>query len=227
MAPTRPLKPTGSPKMSASRRWIRGRPPVAPKFRAARAPTVELKFKDTTLAATAVTAAGNITNSTLVGIQEGNTDQTRVGNKITVKTVMLRGTVVLPTAATAASGADVVRVILYLDRGCNGSAATVAELLASADYRAFNNLDNNDRFRTLAETTMSLNNLTNVPTAGGTMSGVYANFFLKGKVNLPFKYKGNTGAVADMANNNIGVMVIGRDEHATIEYIARVKYTDQ
>lgn len=59
------------------------------------------------------------------------------------------------------------------------------------------------------------------------MSGVYANFFLKGKVNLPFKYKGNTGAVADMANNNIGVMVIGRDEHATIEYIARVKYTDQ
>jgi len=204
-----------------------GRGAIAPKVRARapRASTAELKFKDTTFAAAVVATAGTITDGTLVAtIAEGNTDQTRVGNKIQVRTVMVRGIVRAPSSATAADSSDVVRVILFLDRGCNGTAATVAEILAAADYRAFNNLDNNDRFRTLAETTIDAN----VYASGAVVTApLYLSFFLKGKVNLPFKFRGNTGAVADMASNNIGVLAISRDANATIEYIARVKYTDQ
>lgn len=203
--------------------------PHAPLFKKKGASSAELKFKDTTKAQTALASAGTIFNDTLIGLTEGNTDSTRIGNRITVKSVMLRGNVQLPVATDVLNTSQIARIIVYLDRQANGATAAVGDILASADFRSFNNLDNSDRFRILAETTVDFELTGAVPTGAAYSYGeVKRSFFLKAKLNLDFKYKGNAGSVADLSGNNIGVLVICSDDNiGTCGYIARVRYTDQ
>jgi len=202
---------------------------IQPKFKRVAASSAELKFKDTTKALTAIASAGTIFNDTLNGLSEGNTDSTRVGNRITVKSVMLRGKATVAPSNDFGNAKQTVRIIVYLDRQANGATAAVGDILASADYRSFNNLDNSDRFRTLAEETIDLVATGAAATgAAFSFSGDTKSFFLKAKLNLDFKYKGNAGTVADLSGNNIGVLVIGEtDGLGTLGYIARVRYTDQ
>jgi len=203
--------------------------PIAPKFKRVQASSAELKFKDTTKAQTALASAGTIFNDTLVGMVEGNTDSTRIGNRITARSVMVRGTAKMAATAAATDTSQTVRIIVYLDRQANGATAAVGDILASADYRSFNNLDNSDRFRTLAEETIDIKLSGATETAGAyTYGECKKSFFLKAKLNLDFKFKGNAGSVADLSGNNIGVLVISEtDNIGTCGYIARVRYTDQ
>jgi len=204
--------------------------PLATKFKRVGRSSAEVKFRDTTIGATTNASAGVIaTDSLLKAITEGNTDQTRVGNRITVKSVMLRGRVLLPSATDNLLTSQIVRIIVYLDRQANGATAAVGDILASADFRSFNNLDNSDRFRTLAETTIDLNAQGAAATAAAFAFGeVTQSFFLKAKLNLDFKFKGNAGTVADLSGNNIGVLAISQtDALGTFDFIGRVRYTDQ
>lgn len=188
----------------------------------------ELKFKDTTKAATTSAAAGSIFNDTLCGLAEGNTDQTRIGNKVTAKSIMLRGAVQLGAATSTANAMDIVRILVYLDKQANGATAAVTDILAAADYNAFNNLDNSDRFRTLAEhsVTVVCPGVVASGAAFTSMAQLSQPFFMKAKLNLAMKYKANNGTILDLAGANIGVLVISRNGLATVEYIARFKYTD-
>lgn len=230
MPSARKSKPT-STKSKASQRWMKERQsrPLSNKFKRVGASSAELKFKDTNKASTAITAAGSIFNDTLVGLQEGNTDSSRIGNRITVKSVMVRGIAQLAAAVDSANTSQSVRIIVYLDRQANGATAAVTDILASADFLAFNNLDNSDRFRTLADTMIDMQVPGATPSGAAYTFGEFnQTFFLKAKLNLDFKYKGNAGTVADLSGNNIGVLVIGKtDALGTIAYDARVRYTDQ
>jgi len=203
--------------------------PIAPKFKRVQASSAELKFKDTTKAQTALASAGTIFNDTLVGMVEGNTDSTRIGNRITARSVMVRGTAKMAATAAATDTSQTVRIIVYLDRQANGATAAVGDILASADYRSFNNLDNSDRFRTLAEEVIDMHLSGATPSgAAYTYGETSKSFFLKAKLNLDIKFKGNAGSVADLSSNNIGVLVISEtDGIGTLGYIARVRYTDQ
>lgn len=193
---------------------------------ARRRSTPELKFFDTTKAGTAVATAGTIFDSSLLLMQEGNTDSTRIGNKIQLKSLMIRGTYVV-TSATPAAGSNVVRIIVYQDRQANGATAAVTDILNTADYRSFNNMDNTDRFRTLCEEVIEYNcqSAAGDGTANVTSEQV-RTFFLKKRLDIPIKYKGNAGTIADVASNNIGVLVIAREATGAVEYIARCKYVD-
>lgn len=187
----------------------------------------ELKFKDTTYALNTPNAAGTITNDTLAALSEGNTDQTRIGNKINVKSIMLRGRALIDNTAAAANTSDVLRIIVYLDRQANGATAAVTDILATGNWRSFNNLDNNDRFRTLCEWTCSLNVGGATPSGGAYVFGRKTKeFFLKAKLGQDFKYKGNAGTVADLASSNIGVLAISAQGTVQLEYIARLKFVD-
>lgn len=193
-----------------------------------RRPTGEVKYFDTTKAATALASAGAIANSSLLLIQEGNTESTRVGNKITVKSVMVRGQLIMSSQADATATSQTFRIIVYLDKQCNGATAGVTDILQSASFLAFNNLDQSDRFITLAEEFCTLDQPGAAPSGAAYVFGESNKvFFLKKKLNLPVKFKGNAGTIADLASANIGVLVIGStDALGFYEYVARVRYTD-
>lgn len=223
------MKRTSAPSPYTKRQKTGPPAPVQAKtfFKKSDAGLPELKFIDTTKAATAVATAGTIFNSSLLLMQEGTSDSTRIGNKITVKSVMLRGSVFANAQVDANETSNVVRIIVYLDRQANGATAAVTDILASANWRSFNNLDNKDRFRTLAEKEIAIVLPGATPSGAAFVFGETVQpFFMKAKLNMVVKYKLNVGDITDLASANIGVLVIAKDTLGSVDYIARCKYTD-
>lgn len=126
----------------------------------------ELKFFDTTLATTAITTAGVVINNTLNAMVEGSDYNNRIGRKCTVTRIHLRGTLTLPSQTNITLMSVSTRVILYLDRQCNASAATVAAILQTADEKSFNLLENSERFVILKDWYIVQNVVSNTVLAG-------------------------------------------------------------
>lgn len=190
----------------------------------------ELKFKDTTYSASAPATTGTITNNTLVGtIAEGTGESERIGRKITVRSVFVKGWVYLPSGTTLNSSGDIVRIIVYQDKQANGAAATVANILDSTDVLSFMNLENSLRFRILKEKVIAVNTMGLGAFTGPTygVAEKFTHFKMAIKCNMPIEFKGNTPSVADLTSNNIGIMAISESAVATLQYYVRVRYKDQ
>lgn len=187
--------------------------------------TPEVHYLDTTLAATAVPAAG-LVNTNLVVIPQDDTTTGRNGRKVLIKSIEIRGNIVLTPAAAAVLGSDVVRIMVVQDRQANGAVFTTANVLATADWRSYPNLFNEERFRVLYDKSTTMNVSAGVVAA--TVETAEA-FELEIKCKIPIEYDSSvaTGAIASQRSNSIAVLMIAQtDLLSTVEYIARVRFTD-
>lgn len=105
-----------------------------------------------------------------------------------------------------------VRVIIYLDRQCNGAAATALDILASDQYNSFRNLGNVKRFKILYDKLRTYN--TGAYAAGnGTANDSHNvvhtyNQRVNLKVFIPIEFDGTTtGALSTIKSNNIGILL--------------------
>lgn len=187
----------------------------------------ELKFFDSTLGAVSFTAAGNIYAASVNLIPQGDGAQERDGRGVTVKSIEIRGAMALPSTPTASDTADICRVIVYLDTQCNGSSATTAEILASADLLAFENLQSGSRFKMLYDKVTTLN-----AWAGGGSTflsrQVYDFMHFKKKVAIPVLFDNTAGAitVSNVKSNNIGILLISESANADFECNVRLRYVE-
>ena len=188
-------------------------------------PTEEIKFFDTAKSTTTAASSGTVLSSSLVLIEQGNGESNRIGRKCVVSSLHMRGKIHLPTT-TPNQSADVCRIIVYVDRACNGLAATVALLLASADYRSFRNLDNSGRFRTLMDQSFAINiqGAAGDGTTNATNEAMLA-WSLNKRVTVPLEFDASTGAITDLTGSNIGVIAISDSGLAEVDYIARVRFS--
>ncbi len=177
-------------------------------------PMPELKFHDLDVDDASVAANGNIAQASCNLIAQGVTESQRIGRKCTIKSIGWRfRTQLLPTAVSNATG-TVLRVILYLDKQCNGATATVTGILESDDFQSFNNLANKNRFRTLMDRTYDMN-ATSGSGRGSTDTLAFGennctdSYFAK--VNLPIEFDSTTGAITEIRSNNIGVLLVTPD----------------
>lgn len=143
-------------------------------------------------------------------------------------------------------------MILFQDTQANGSVPTVTDLLHTANYNSFNNLDNKQRFKVLAEKTFSINQ-----TAGGGYAGNFSGYavppavagdqagysvpaessnlavaectrtfqFFK-KCRIPLEFSGDTGHDSELRSNNIWMLMISEEQRANYEYRVRVRFSD-
>ncbi len=197
----------------------------------------EAKFLDQDIDDASIAANGTIfTNASaeasLLRIPEGNGESERIGRKITIRSINWRFTVMLPEAdgSANAKNATTVRVILYLDKQCNGTAATITDILETNDWQSFNNLANSKRFRTLMDRVYDIE-----PKAGGgngtTSDWAEARISdtLFKKVNIPIEYDNtaSTGALATIRSNNINMLILSDTSlDATFESKMRLRYSD-
>lgn len=195
---------------------------------APRGAPVEKKYFDTKKAATSAGVAGTIFDDSLNEVPQGAGESDRVGRKITVTDVLLKGLLTTGSGTVAASIADTYRIILYLDKQCNGATAAATDILEGVvDINAFRNLEEGGRFRILSDSIIEGGPLTN---AGGTAATVdrYQCFHIYKSVKIPIEFNGATGAIAEIRSNNIGVLVVsaGANAGTTLSYTARIRYTD-
>jgi len=182
----------------------------------------ERKNIDGNIALATVGGTGTMT-VTLNPILQGNDPEDRISRKCCVKTIQIRGEAFVPSTATAASVGDRLRMILYLDKQCNGISAVPSDILAQPNINSFLDLDNSGRFEILVDRTWDLN--------GGAGDGtnfapIRKTFNIYKKVNIPLIFSGATGAVADIASNNIGILWISSNGVVQRLATTRLRFTD-
>lgn len=193
----------------------------------------EMKFFDTALAYTTITNSGVITSPTFNLIDLGTGEQNRIGRKVTVKRIQIRGTLQNRSQEDPAMTSNKFRVIVYQDKQCNGAAATVTDILDSADVDSFRNLQNSQRFRILSDKFY----VSNIKGGGQNSAGTktwgeeYKHFKVFIKCNIPLEF-GTTSppTIADLRSNNLGILAIVEEDQAAntprIGYLTRLRYSD-
>lgn len=188
----------------------------------------ELKFHDLDLDDAGIASAGTVTDSINL-IAQGVDESERVGRKCTIRSIGWKFEIIKLTTTGLTSTSDVVRVIMFHDKQCNGATATVTGILESADYQAFNNLSNKSRFVTLMDRTysISLDTLTALagPVYAGGQKSVTDSFYKK--CNIPVEFDADLGAITEIRSNNIGVLLISRGGNlSSFASKLRVRFSD-
>ncbi len=191
----------------------------------------ELKFHDITIDDALIATTGTIQNAGSINlIPQGVTEITRIGRKCTIRNILWRLRLTIVNTADAAVTGDTARVILYLDKQCNGATIAVTDLLETADEQSFNNLANSGRFRVLMDRTYDMN-CTSGSGRGSTDTlafgeNVVNDTFFK-KCNIPLEFSSTTGAITEIRSNNLGVLLISQDGNATnFESNLRLRFSD-
>ncbi len=221
-APPRPIKRT-------KRMFTPGRDRVG-GFYGRYAPTGgELKFHDVDLDDAFVATGGTVT-PTINIIPQGVTESQRIGRKCTVKHISWRYRLNLPEADAQGdpTDPDSVRVLMYMDKQCNGATATVTDVLESADLHSFRNLSNSGRFVILLDKTYLMNPLTIASDGAGLMStaGVVREYSFYKKCNIPIEFNSTTGAIAEIRSNNIATLLISSAGSSGFNSKIRLRFSD-
>lgn len=177
----------------------------------------ESKFFDFSHNNAVMVTGGEILNSINL-IAQGATEKTRIGRKIVLSSIHLNAWVRNVASPVLTDGFALGRFILYVDHQCNGATATVTDILASANYQSFRNLEQASRFTILFDKTIVVN--AGAAQGDGTTFSSYSSgkaWKYNKKCNLPILFDGATGVMTEVCCNNIGLLEILGSDGAAME----------
>lgn len=198
------------------------------RYNGTRAGSNELKFFDLGIAPTVLNLSGNIFSNSINEIVQGTTETERIGRKCTIRNIAMRISLELPAQAnTALPVNDTVRVVLYLDKQCNGAAATVLNIVETSDFQSYRNLSNTGRFRILSDREYTLNPIAaHGADATAEWGPVRINDSVFLKTNIPLEFSGTTGLIGTIRSNNIGIMTLSKlGTITTLEVQTRIRFS--
>ncbi len=189
----------------------------------------ELKFHDVNLDDVSVSSSGTVTPTiNIIPIGTGESD--RIGRKCTITAVNWKFRLDLPIRDALALPADLeeVRVVLFLDKQCNGATAAVLDLIETADVRSYRNLSNSGRFVFLHDKIYSLNYNNLASDGAGLVSSTQKSMSLSvyKKCNIPIEYNSTAGAITEIRSNNLGVLLISANATVGFESRFRLRFSD-
>lgn len=199
----------------------------------------EMKFFDTALSFSFDATAEVPNSGQLCLVPQGATQSTRVGRKITIKSLEIKGSI--GSGSGNKASCDITHLYVVLDKQCNGAAATYADVFdttlnAASTGTHMRNMANIGRFVVLKHFISKIQ-----PVTGGAVAETaegadftYVQFFKK--MNLPVEYSGNSAPVPEVItnirSNNIFLLAMsanlatGDDDNSTFLGTCRIRYTD-
>lgn len=186
------------------------------------------------------------TANSLFTPNEGSDIDNRIGRKVSVYKIVIRGSIqsaALPDQADIV-GSPACRIILYMDKQTNGTQAQGEEVMASPGAATtalcsstFQNLANLGRFRVLRDKYYKLGLSTAAPDyaalpATSSQNHPHIPFKLTVKFNKPITVKFNAtngGTIGDIVDNSFHLIGTksGTGFVTTINYQCRTYYKDQ
>jgi len=157
-------------------------------------------IEEKTLTVDATPAANSTGNLTLLNaITKGTTDNTRVGTRVNIRRLQIRGF----CAVTPTTGVDQLhRVMLIVDQQANAAAPTLATILQATTVYSFPDPEYVDRFRIIYDRTFALN------ATAESGSIIPFNIDLRTKVDTHFNASAY-GDIRDIISGSIYLGVIG------------------
>lgn len=183
----------------------------------------ELKSFDITAASCNMNTGGTVQvlNLPVVGTDYDD----RIGRKITIKSVYVRGFGYIQAAATGGSAQDAPiqlhRMILVWDKQPNAAIAAITDILAIATSSSHLNLNNRDRFLVLKDKQWVVGPLNATQGLNGNCG--YPIKVYK-KMNFEAVYNGtNGGTIADITTGALLLVTIGDVASGLDDGVANVK----
>lgn len=183
--------------------------------------TVEKKYIDTAPAVYAADVTGSIT--LISGVATGTDYTNRIGRKILVNSIYVRGVVFTVGSNTNNS---LARLMLVYDKQPTGALPVMTDILNSSTSVDQLNPNNRDRFAIIMDKQFGL---------GANVNAVYANtpniFPIKKfkKCNLEIVFDGTTSGIASISTGAIYGVVIGNQTATTgpdFDISYRIRFTD-
>jgi len=216
------------------RAYPQSRVPLA--SRGYRLNNVEKKVADTATASTINTDGAFI----LLASPTPGTDMTnRIGRKIILKSVYLRGYMAseaaLNAAVPVAQVAQQMRMILFIDYQPNGAAPAITDLLKTAAPSSQLNLNNRDRFKILKDKTIVVDPYFCSQVATQSIcstSNQIQQFKVYKKLNLETVLNaGTAGTIADISSGAVYLCFVGSEPTGSNNdglaiWTGRVRFSD-
>ena len=187
-----------------------------------RAVSHSAELKDKTISTGATIAIGTTTAFSpfiLNAMATGTTASTRVGRRITMKSLLVKGSF---SMAPTTTGSTPVRVLIVYDKQTNGAAPVATDVVLTDEIHSPMNLSNSHRFVTLMDEV--------VPCFGsqGPQSAMFTRFV---KLDHQVEFNtGNAGTVADIQTGSVYCLVWqnGRILIAapTADIYTRIRFSD-
>lgn len=195
---------------------------------------VEKKTIDLGSSIFACSVAG--TFSLLNGTVPGTQSYQRVGRKINMTSIQLRGYIGATAFAAPVTSDTEVRIMLVYDKQANTAGFAITDLLksqlnagtTSSLCNDMLNLDNRDRFTILKDMTVALayQNSGAANSTQGSVTVVDVNCYLK--CNLETIYNsGTAGTIGDIQTGSLYLVTIGDVANYSYYCSTRVRYTDE
>lgn len=147
-------------------------------------------------------------------IAQGTTENTRIGRKITITSIHING--FINGAQTVNS--DVVKMQLVLDRQANGAYPGITDIQEDSSVESFANLTNSKRFTVIKKWffAMKPQGITsqfdsNTKTFVSDIQIINYNK----KCSIPIEYSGTSGAISELASNNLMLWCQSTQDDAT------------
>lgn len=196
---------------------------------------IERKFHDVRVASGTIDETGTIWanpsgEASLLRIPEGNSESDRLGRKITLRSLHIRGNFFLNPDPTNSSHNATVRMIVYQDRQTNGTAATPSEILegvSTAYSNSYRNLANKSRFYFLCDKTIQMASKFAFTDTGASAQR-YISFNKMLKMPIQYSDTAQDGSLGTIRSNNIGILFLNNGTLINANFVgrARVRFTD-
>ncbi len=188
----------------------------------------ELKFIDSDKDSTTVAGTGEITTS-LNLIVQGITEVTRLGRKVVVKSIGLHIALDLGAVIDQSDipSGDILRVMCFQDKQCNGANAAVLDILETTTWNSFRNLTNSKRFRILMDTHYAINRRVAMTDGTNTSQSPVVVLNLKKRffnLNVPLEFTAETGAIGELTTNNFALLYISKNGVVNVQTHVRVRF---
>lgn len=187
----------------------------------------ELKAFDTTLAFNFDSTGEVPATGQLSLVQTGDAFNNRDGAVIQVKSIQARGTVTFVPGA-AATATTTVYMYIVQDRQANGAACAVTDVLTSSNLGvALGNVPNQYRFKILKRVVFNFTSPAGVSAAYNNASLPFDEY-IKFPVPIEMRYTASTGAITDVASNNIFLLAGSdgnSDDSCALQGTARLRFT--
>lgn len=191
----------------------------------------ERKFLDVTVDDGVVAIGANVQDASgqeIVKVPEGNGESNRVGRKIVVTDIMMKGVITILSTETQALTSDSIRILLVQDLQCNGAQPSDTDILETATFNSWRNLANSGRFKILMDQAYPMQ----CASGGGSTGTVYGeskkqiSFYKKCHIPIEYDNSATTGAVATVRSNNLVLMYCSDTGNCSIVNNVRIRYTD-
>lgn len=181
-------------------------------------------YVDLTATSYALDTTGSITF--IATVPTGTSVITRVGKRITWKSIQIRGNIVGNSAAVV----NDVAVIFVYDRRPRGAVPAITDVLLSADSKAFNNDANSGRFQILRRFDLSC--VGNTTSAANSTESTLISFdqFIDMKSKKCTFMAAGSGAIADVSEGALYMITVGSNvagtSAATLNVGVRTRFVD-